>query len=28
MKNEYFAHNMIIYIEENIAKKCSYDSII
>jgi len=28
MKNEYFADNMIIYIKQKIAKKCSYDSII
>jgi len=28
MENEYFADNMVIYIEQKIAKKCSYDSII
>jgi len=28
MENEYFADNMIIYIEQKIAKRYSYDSII
>jgi len=28
MENQYFADNMVIYIEKIIAKKCSYDSII
>ena len=28
MENQYFADNIVIYIEKNIAKKYSYDSII
>jgi len=27
MGNEYFTYNMIIYIEQKIAEKFSYDSI-
>jgi len=28
MENQYFADNMVIYVEKQIAKKSSYDSII
>jgi len=28
IENEYFTYNMIIYIEQKIAEKFSYDSII
>jgi len=28
MENEYFTYNMIIYIEQKIAEKFSYDWII
>jgi len=28
MEYQYFTDNMVIYIEKEIAKKCSYNSII
>jgi len=28
MENEYFVDIMVIYIEQKIAKKCTYNSII